>query len=220
MIGKGKASDTALPAAVKVSTSTPPGLENQLQGNNTSQENGLNIRIRIGTDEPLETPSQMPRFPHAHHSQYVKEHSYPRSYLNANTPPLASIQNTYTKVKASDLPKFKGDKGEDVETWIEQLSAIFQANRCSDSEIVAFLSVILKRHRFEVVHSTGSQRAFTVCNLGGLTRCSSPTIPESQLPRGKEKAMEEERSSIQRGHSRLLRRQGRLTSLCFRCLRS
>jgi hypothetical protein len=142
MVGKGKASDTALPAADKASTSTPPGLENQLQDVNTSQENGLNIRN--GTNEPLHPPSQVPRFPHPHHSQYVKEPSYPRSYLNTHTPPPASSQNPHTKIKASDLPKFKGDKGEDVETWIEQLSAIFQANRCSDLEIVAFLSVILK----------------------------------------------------------------------------
>jgi hypothetical protein len=105
MIGKGKASDTALPAADKASASTPPSLENHLQDVNTSQENGLNIRI--GTNETPELPSQVPRFPHAHHSQYVKEPSYPRSYLNANTSPLASTQNTYTKVKASDLPQIQ-----------------------------------------------------------------------------------------------------------------
>ncbi|KAJ9115538.1 hypothetical protein QFC24_006946 [Naganishia onofrii] len=48
------------------------------------------------------------------------------------------------KIKPSDLPKFEGEKGEDVETWIEQLSGIFEATKCTNAEITAFLSVILK----------------------------------------------------------------------------
>jgi hypothetical protein len=42
------------------------------------------------------------------------------------------------------LPRFQGEKTDDVEVWIGQVSAIFEANRCSSSEIVALLSVILK----------------------------------------------------------------------------
>jgi hypothetical protein len=49
-----------------------------------------------------------------------------------------------SKIKASDLPRFSGGKEEDAEVWIEQSSAIFDVNRSSISEIVAFLPVILK----------------------------------------------------------------------------
>ncbi|GHJ85170.1 hypothetical protein NliqN6_1572 [Naganishia liquefaciens] len=42
------------------------------------------------------------------------------------------------------LTEIRGNKGEDVEVWIEQVSAIFDSNRCSNEDIVALLSVILK----------------------------------------------------------------------------
>jgi hypothetical protein len=76
---------------------------------------------------------------------YVRQPSFPStSPYNRADHPLSSSQHPPTKIKASDLPKFKGEKGDDVEVWIELVSAIFEANHCTNSEIVAFLSVILK----------------------------------------------------------------------------
>ncbi|KAJ9118770.1 hypothetical protein QFC24_005969, partial [Naganishia onofrii] len=79
--------------------------------------------------------------PKSSQPSYVREPSFPHSYAD-HVP--SSVQTTHTKIKPSDLPKFKGEKGEDVETWIEQLSAIFEANKCTNAEITAFLSTILK----------------------------------------------------------------------------
>ncbi|KAJ9090848.1 hypothetical protein QFC20_007809 [Naganishia adeliensis] len=49
-----------------------------------------------------------------------------------------------TKVKATDLPKFNGLDNEDVEVWIEQLSAIFEANRVPNAEIIGHIALVLK----------------------------------------------------------------------------
>jgi hypothetical protein len=57
-------------------------------------------------------------------------------HLSATVPPA--------RIKASDLPKFNGSKDEDVEIWLAQVSVIFDANKCADTEIVAYLSVTLK----------------------------------------------------------------------------
>ncbi|KAJ9108681.1 hypothetical protein QFC21_000001 [Naganishia friedmannii] len=87
---------------------------------------------------PLGFGYQQPKFSQ---TSYVREPSFPHSYAD-HVP--SSVQTTHTKIKPSDLPKFTGEKGDDVETWIEQLSAIFEANKCTINEITAFLSVILK----------------------------------------------------------------------------
>jgi hypothetical protein len=62
-------------------------------------------------------------------------------------PPLQQTHQIIThaaKVKASDLPKYSGLDTEDIEVWIERLSAIFEANRVTDAEITGHISVTLK----------------------------------------------------------------------------
>ncbi|KAJ9110851.1 hypothetical protein QFC19_001360 [Naganishia cerealis] len=66
---------------------------------------------------------------------------HPSSFEKYSAP---AAFKSHTKIKASDLPKFYGNKSADVEVWIEQLSAIFSSNGCTDSEIVALLSMVLK----------------------------------------------------------------------------
>jgi hypothetical protein len=77
-------------------------------------------------------------------SPYAREPSHPQSYSRDYSHPISSSNKPSPKLKASDLPRFQGEKTDDVEVWIGQVSAIFEANRCSSSEIVALLSVILK----------------------------------------------------------------------------
>jgi hypothetical protein len=141
MIGKGKNPEAINSSVDKASASTTLNLNNELQDSYIEPINDADIGI--ASNDPIEPQPKGSRFPSTHHSQYVREPSYPfHTHRNANPPAPAHI--SHSRVKASDLPKFKGDKGEDVEVWIEQVSAIFGANRCSDEEIVAFLSVILK----------------------------------------------------------------------------
>jgi hypothetical protein len=62
-------------------------------------------------------------------------------------PPVQQTHQIIThaaKVKASDLPKYGGLDTEDIEVWIERLSAIFEANRVTDTEIIGHISVTLK----------------------------------------------------------------------------
>ncbi|KAJ9096137.1 hypothetical protein QFC20_006513 [Naganishia adeliensis] len=127
LVGKGKgvefpsASVTNGPlASLAQAVKTPLASHSSL---NQAPEIDENL-IGIASNEPLQNSPELGRpTSRTRHSQYTTSH---------------------TKIKASDLPKFGGDKGEDVGVWIGQLSAIFDANNCTNSEIVAFLSVILK----------------------------------------------------------------------------
>lgn len=88
LIGKGKGTDNAVPAVDKASASSPQVEDNQLPDNNDFQQDEANIGIAIN-DVPEPSP-RVPRFPQVHHSQYVREPSYPRSYtqnLKRNSEP-------------------------------------------------------------------------------------------------------------------------------------
>lgn len=139
MIGKGKGTDASTPPIDRASASSPEINDNRPRASETFHEDDANIGIAI--NELPEPTSQAPRYPQVHNSRYAREPSYPYTHNHAYP---SSHYPAHAKIKASYLPKFKGNKGEDVETRIEQLSAIFEANKCSDSKIVAFLSVILK----------------------------------------------------------------------------
>lgn len=113
MIGKGKNPEAINSSVDKASASTPLNLNNQLQDSDTEPINDADIGIT--SNDPIEPPSKESRFPSAHHSQYVRERSYPRSYTHNHADPPPPPHSSYSRVKASDLPKLKGDKGEDVE---------------------------------------------------------------------------------------------------------
>jgi hypothetical protein len=140
LIGKGKAAEipstsgSTIPKQ-PVETQTPPAIVKDI------------TETRIGTTSDNREASQDidESLHRSRQSPYVRQPSFPStSPYNRTDHAFSSSQHPPTKIKASDLPKFKGEKGDDVEVWIEQVSAIFEANHCTNSEIVAFLSVILK----------------------------------------------------------------------------
>lgn len=69
----------------------------------------------------------------------ARQPAFPYSY-----PYQGPVVGQMSKVRATDLPKFKGADDEDIELWIQQLSAIFEANRVSDAEILDHISITLK----------------------------------------------------------------------------
>lgn len=180
-ISKGKGADPLPISSDKASAASPP------------------IDKAITEEKAIE-----PNFARVHQSPYVRQPSYPHSYEQNHADPVpTSHRASTTKIKASDLPKFRGEKGEDVEVWIEQVSAIFEANSCSNAEIVAFLSVILKATALQWFTRLGPKSI--VLDVVSLARSSSTTIPQGELPGRKETTLEEERLAIQRGYGGLFR---------------
>ncbi|KAJ9109153.1 hypothetical protein QFC21_000481, partial [Naganishia friedmannii] len=96
------------------------------------------VAVNEPVDQPLDDAAKHIPIPSKDHLDPPPGFGYqqPKSSKTSHT--------THTKIKPSDLPKFEGEKGEDVETWTEQLSAIFEANKCTNAEITAFSAVILK----------------------------------------------------------------------------
>jgi hypothetical protein len=68
-----------------------------------------------------------------------------RAASGTNT--LAVAKSTFNKVKASDVPKFHGNFGEDVGLWIIQVSAIYSQAGCSDEDLCQALASLLKETR-------------------------------------------------------------------------
>ncbi|KAJ9092839.1 hypothetical protein QFC20_007267 [Naganishia adeliensis] len=140
LIGKGKAVEVPVaPSSTSFKqsiASRPPNAAEEID----------EAHIGIATNDPQAIPEMDESLHLSRQSQYVRQPSFPSTYAqnHAYHIPSSSSQHASTKIKASDLPKFRGEKGDDVEVWIEQVSAIFEANRCNNSEIVAFLFVILK----------------------------------------------------------------------------
>lgn len=93
----------------------------------------------------------------ASNKSYPGQPSPPFNYAHRN-PYHSSATVPPVRIKASDLPKFNGSKDEDVEIWLGQVSAIFDANKCADSEIVAYLSVSLKETALKWFTRLGKKR--------------------------------------------------------------
>lgn len=142
LIGKGKIPVLPSPADVKPSVVPLPSVTVPAD---KATEPSQPSQAGITASDPIDlTHSPEPSLAKPRQSTYVRQPSYPESYSRPCANPHSALQNSGSKIKASDLPKFRGEKGEDVEVWIEQVSAIFEANMCSNQEIVALLSVILK----------------------------------------------------------------------------
>jgi hypothetical protein len=140
LIGKGKAADVPLASS---SSTSKPSLTSQPPPD--LAEEIYESQIGTATNDPLASHGIDESLHRSRQSPYVRQPSFPATYTQNHAYHIpSSSQHSSTKIKASDLPKFKGEKGDDVEVWIEQVSAIFEANHCTNSEIVAFLSVILK----------------------------------------------------------------------------
>ena len=156
MIGKSKMPETSPPNINKTSSFTPSGVDIDQGIPSVPVEDQMDIGI--ASNDPINNHGRVPRSPQAHDSRYVGQPAYPSAHNHAY--PIPPLQNSHTtKLKASDLPKFKGDKGEDVETWIEQVDAIFESTKCSESDIVALLSVILKGTALRWFTRLGPRRA-------------------------------------------------------------
>lgn len=59
------------------------------------------------------------------------------------TPPYAHVSSHYN-VKASDVPKFNAQVGEDVDLWISQVSAIYSQAGCSEDDLLQSLPSLLR----------------------------------------------------------------------------
>jgi hypothetical protein len=162
LVGQGKANQSTASDTYEIESSTfdpsstPKGQELAFNANTGKTDDE-------SPEQSLEKQclSDPHRSPHQEDSPYFQSYSKPFHLQDHSLPRSAS------KIKASDLPKFSGGKEEDVEIWIEQISAIFDVNRSSTSEIVAFLSVILKDHAL---------RWFTRLGSKGRARLSTWTL--------------------------------------------
>jgi hypothetical protein len=145
LIGKGKAKEAPLPSSSSAlpddSTSVPPALDRE---RSVKLEDPISLKSSGREESALPSRVLERDFSMPASSVTERQPSHRPSYFDNNLNSSSTYNRSATKIKASDLPKFRGDKGEDVDVWIGQLSAIFDANNCSNSDIVAFLSVILK----------------------------------------------------------------------------
>lgn len=145
LIGKGKAKEVSLPSSSSAvpddSTSFPSALERE---RSVKLEDPISLKSSGREESALPSRVLEQDFSMPASSVPERQPSHRPSYFDNNLDSSSTYNRSATKIKASDLPKFRGDKGEDVDVWIGQLSAIFDINNCSNSDIVAFLSVILK----------------------------------------------------------------------------
>lgn len=134
LLGNTKNSPQQGPPSVFQATLQPPNdstpaVGNQHQSqvpvdhNHASPASGVGEAFSPESKQPY--ASRQPTFPYAY-------------------PYQGSAATQIAKVKAADLPKFKGTDDEDIELWIQQLAAIFEANRVSNAEILGHISVTLK----------------------------------------------------------------------------
>jgi hypothetical protein len=161
----GQRAEPPEPDAKEASAVEPPDSAKRQQPSLTTHigKTGNDTLKASSTGSHLPDPQQSQN---REHPPYV--HSYSKPFITRDH----SLLGPTSKIKASDLPKFSGGKDEDVETWIEQISAIFDVNRSSTSEIVAFLSVILK---------DTALRWFTRLGSKGRTRLSTWTLWKEAL---------------------------------------
>jgi hypothetical protein len=66
-----------------------------------------------------------------------------RDHRDTSPAPQVTTNSRY-KVKASDVPKFKAQVGEDVDLWIAQVSAIYSQAGCSDDDLLQSLPSLFK----------------------------------------------------------------------------
>lgn len=86
---------------------------------------------------------------HFNNGELKPGHSQRRdTYARSNQPTSDVIpisQTTHSiKVKASDVPKFKAEVGEDVDLWITQVSAIYFQAGCSDDDLLQTLPTLFQ----------------------------------------------------------------------------
>jgi hypothetical protein len=76
---------------------------------------------------------------------YNQEGSRLRDYREGTHGTSSTFTNEHprSKIKPSDLPKFYGKDNEDVDEWIEKVSAIFTYSRARDIDLLRILPLLL-----------------------------------------------------------------------------
>lgn len=118
LIGKGKTNE-ATPIPSTSTDKQPTVKQPTVTQFSLAQANELDkSQVENSTKDPLRTsPAIEGTLYRLSQSQYVRQPSFPSTYdeNHAYHTSLSPSQNTSTKIKASDLPKFRGEKGDDVE---------------------------------------------------------------------------------------------------------
>ncbi|KAJ9119919.1 hypothetical protein QFC24_005402 [Naganishia onofrii] len=92
------------------------------------------------------------RFPHdkSVRTRRFREGTYASNSTHSN-------DNSRTKIKASDLPKFYGKDTEDVDEWVEKVSAIFTYSEAKDVELLRILPLLLQGNAAEWFTTLGDE---------------------------------------------------------------
>jgi hypothetical protein len=95
-------------------------------------------------------PRRQERHPTFERDTPIREASHaPTNYSSAPNKP---------KLKASDLPKFYGKDREDVDQWIEKVSAIFEYSGVHDSDLLQQLPLVLQGNALTWFTQLGKER--------------------------------------------------------------
>jgi hypothetical protein len=94
------------------------------------------LQRRVEGLQALHVQERQERHPTFETESSYREASYaPSNYTFAPNKP---------KLKASDLPKFSGKDNEDVDQWIEKVSAIYEYSGVHDSDLLQQLPLVLQ----------------------------------------------------------------------------
>ena len=90
---------------------------------------------------------------------YNQEGSRLRDYREATHGTSSTFMNEHprSKIKPSDLPKFYGKDNEDVDEWIEKVSAIFTYSRARDIDFLRILPLLLHGNASEWFTTLGEE---------------------------------------------------------------
>ncbi|GHJ89511.1 hypothetical protein NliqN6_5913 [Naganishia liquefaciens] len=109
---------------------------------------GLQRRVQELRPEP--TSSRAER-----HPTFEQETSYRQSSF---TPSIYASVPHKPKLKASDLPKFSGKDHEDVDQWIEKVTAIYEYSGVHDTDLLQQLPLVLQGNALTWFTQLGKER--------------------------------------------------------------
>jgi hypothetical protein len=113
-----------------------------------------------GWSRDIHTPPRMP-YPMEHNSVPPPIDTKPR-FRDVSLAPTNNLYGGHIKLKASDLPKFRGKDTEDIDQWIDKVTAIFQFSGATDAELLRHLPLILQDNALTWFTQLGSLKALTL----------------------------------------------------------
>ncbi|KAJ9128117.1 hypothetical protein QFC24_000409 [Naganishia onofrii] len=111
--------------------------------------------IIAGLQRQVEGMNTIPSERHERHPTFERE--TPRREMSY-APTSYSSAPHHPKLKASDLPKFSGKDNEDVDQWIEKVSAIFEYSGVHDSDLLQQLPLVLQGNALTWFTQLGKDR--------------------------------------------------------------